>query len=156
MNSHANPSEGRVLSAFQAKKALTIEELSEIQHCAHITSRRRLKQWRALTSYNQNNRYYTLPTIPVFSKEGLWHYRGVSFSKHGTCKQTVVYFVQRSKNGLSNTELSEKIQILYWHTSKKFRVYERKDMGEMSCIFLTLLKNMKYKNETDFPLNLRQ
>jgi hypothetical protein len=107
MNSHANPSEGRVLSAFQAKKALTIEELSEIQHCAHITSRRRLKQWRALTSYNQNNRYYTLPTIPVFSKEGLWHYRGVSFSKHGTCKQTVVYFVQQSKNGLSNTELSE-------------------------------------------------
>ncbi len=107
MNSHSKPSDERVLSAFQEKKVLTIEELSEIQHCSHITSRRRLKQWGALTSYNQNNRYYTLPTIPVFSKEGLWHYRGVSFSRHGTCKQTVIHFVRRSKMGLSNTELSE-------------------------------------------------
>ena len=107
MNIHPKTSEDRVLSAFHAKKILTIEELSELQCCSYITSRRRLKQWQALTSYNQNNRYYTLPTIPVFSKEGLWHYRGVFFSKHGTCKQTVIHFVERSKNGLSNTELSE-------------------------------------------------
>ncbi|NBK23461.1 MAG: hypothetical protein EOM68_15700 [Spirochaetia bacterium] len=107
MKSHTNPSDERVLSAFQTKKALTIEELSEIQQCSHITSRRRLKQWGALTSYNQNNRYYTLPSIPVFSKEGLWHYQGVSFSKHGTCKQTVIRLVRKSKKGLSNTELSE-------------------------------------------------
>ena len=107
MNIYPNASEDRVFSVFHAKKILTIEELSELQCCSLITSRRRLKQWRALTSYNQNNRYYTLSTIPVFSKEGLWHYQGVFFSKYGTCKQTVIHFVERSKNGLSNTELSE-------------------------------------------------
>ena len=70
MKSHTNPSDIRVLSAFQTKKALTIEELSEIQQCSHITSRRRLKQWGALTSYNQNNRYYNTPLYPRFQQGG--------------------------------------------------------------------------------------
>ena len=106
---HAFPasSEDAVLEIFHEKKILSIDEISELISCSAITSRRRLKQWQALTSYNQNNRYYTLPSIPVFNKSGLWHYRGVSFSKHGTCKQTVVHFVRISERGLSNTELAD-------------------------------------------------
>ncbi|MDA3812239.1 MAG: hypothetical protein PF518_18120 [Spirochaetaceae bacterium] len=107
MGIHSESFENMALSTFHEKKILTIEELSELLHCSNITSRRRLKQWRALTSYNQNNRYYTLPDIPVFTKRGLWHNRGVFFSKYGTCKQTVIHFVSLSKNGLSNTELAE-------------------------------------------------
>ena len=101
------PSEHVVRDAFRQKKILTIEELSTLMQCSAITSRRRLKQWRALTSYNQNNRFYTLPTIPEFGKSGLWHYREASFSKYGTCKQTAVHFVRVSERGLSNTELAE-------------------------------------------------
>ena len=100
-------SEGNVLSTFHARKILTIDELSELLRCSTITSRRRLKQWRALTSYNQNNRYYTLPSIATFDKLGLWRCRGVFFSRHGTCKQTVIHFVHVSEKGLSNTELAE-------------------------------------------------
>ena len=109
MRIHSESHEDTVLSIFREKKILTIEELSELLHCSNITSRRRLKQWRALTSYNQNNRYYTLPDIPVFTQVGLWYHQGVFFSKHGTCKQTVIHFVNISKNGLSNTELAEKL-----------------------------------------------
>ena len=107
MHIHSDSSEETVLSTFHAKKILTIEELSELLSCSNITSRRRLKQWQAHTSYNQNNRYYTLPAIPIFNKKGLWQYHGVFFSKHGTCKQTVIYLVHRSKKGLSNKELAE-------------------------------------------------
>ena len=99
--------DGSVLDAFHEKKIMSIDELSELLDCSTITSRRRLKRWRALTSYNQNNRYYTIPAIPVFGKSGLWHYRGASFSKHGTCKQTVVHFVRGSQRGLSNNELAQ-------------------------------------------------
>ncbi len=99
-------SEESVLSTFRAKKILTIDELSELLRCSTITSRRRLKLWQALTSYNQNNRYYALPSTPGFNKLGLWHYRGVFFSRHGTCKQTVIHFVHISEKGLSNTELA--------------------------------------------------
>lgn len=107
MNIHSDSPKEIVLSTFRAKKILTIEELSELLSCSNITSRRRLKQWKAFTSYNQNNRYYTLPAIPIFNKKGLWQYHGVFFSKHGTCKQTVIHLVHRSKKGLSNKELGE-------------------------------------------------
>ncbi|MDA3940385.1 MAG: hypothetical protein PF693_13940, partial [Spirochaetia bacterium] len=62
---HSNSCDETVLSTFRTKKILTIEELSELLHCSNITSRRRLKQWQAFTSYNQNNRYYTLHDIPI-------------------------------------------------------------------------------------------
>ena len=109
MQSHTTASEDVVLSTFHAKKILTIVELSNLLRCSTVTTRRRLKQWRALTSYNQNNRYYTLPSIPLFDRLGLWHYRGVFFSKHGTCKQTVIRLVEISEKGLSNSELAELI-----------------------------------------------
>ena len=106
MHTQSDDSEQTVLATFHDRKILTIDELTELLCCSTITSRRRLKKWRALTSYNQNNRYYTLPSIPAFNKKGLWHYRGVFFSKHGTCKQTVIHFVHISEKGLSNTELA--------------------------------------------------
>lgn len=106
MPSGSNSFEHTVLAHFHQRKILTLDEISGLLHCSAITSRRRLKQWHALTSYNQNNRYYTLPSIPAFDARGLWHYRGVSFSKYGTCKQTVIHFVHRSEQGLSNTELA--------------------------------------------------
>jgi hypothetical protein len=107
MQLHPGSSEETVISTFREKKILTIDELSHLLRCSTVTARRRLKRWRALTSYNQNNRYYTLASIAQFNKAGLWHYRGVFFSKHGTCKQTVVHFVNISKQGMSNTELAE-------------------------------------------------
>ena len=106
MPHHPDSGEQTVLDSFREKKILTIDQLAQLLDCSAITARRRLKQWRALTSYNRNNRFYTLPSVPVFDKKGLWHYQGVSFSKHGTCKQTVVHLVQLSEKGLSNTELA--------------------------------------------------
>ena len=105
MPSDSNSFEHTVIAKFQERKVLTLDEISQLLRCSAVTSRRRLKQWRAFTSYNQNNRFYTLPSIPSFDAHGLWHYRGVSFSRYGTCKQTVIHFVHRSQQGLSNTEL---------------------------------------------------
>ena len=82
MPSQPGSSEESVLATFHARKILTIDQLSELLRCSTITSRRRLKQWRALTSYNQNNRFYALPSVPAFDKLGLWHYLNVAHSLH--------------------------------------------------------------------------
>ncbi len=95
------------VSTFKLKKVMTIFELSKILRCSFSTVRRRLKQWRALTSYNKNGRYYTLPGIPKFTKRGLWKHRDIFFSKHGTLKKNIIHFVRTSKKGLSNSELEE-------------------------------------------------
>jgi len=91
--------------AFRHRKAMTLEEVAEFISASIHTARRRLQQWRAINSYNQNGRYYTLPDVPEFDVNGVWRWRGVFFSQYGTLKQTVIALVQRSSAGLDSGEL---------------------------------------------------
>lgn len=90
--------------AFRRKKVLTLEEVADLIDGSIHTARRRLKEWGALNSYNQNGRYYTLPEVPEFDANGLWRRHGVFFSQHGNLKQTVVELVRRSHAGLDAGE----------------------------------------------------
>lgn len=83
------------------KKIVTIDQLTNMLKCSCITARRFLKKKEALTSINKNARYYTLPDIPKFDENGLWYHRGVSFSKRGNLKQTVIQLIRCSSSGLT-------------------------------------------------------
>ena len=96
-----------VIEKFKTKKVVTVVVLAAWLSSSIATARRRLKAWRACTSYNHNGRYYTLPEIADFDRNGLWRYQGVFFSKHGNLKQTVVHLVIHSAQGLSGAELGE-------------------------------------------------
>ncbi len=96
-----------VIRKFKNKKVVTVVVLAAWLSCSIATARRRLKAWRAYTSYNHNGRYYTLPEIADFDDNGLWRYQGVLFSKHGNLKQTVVHLVTDSAQGLSGVELGK-------------------------------------------------
>ncbi|MBA7675009.1 hypothetical protein ES703_83237 [subsurface metagenome] len=97
--------EQQTLGAFKLRRVLTITELSAQLHFSVPTVRRRLKEWRALSSYNHSGRYYTLPSIPDFNKKGLWKHQGAFFSKHGTLKNTVIHLARIATGGLSNSQL---------------------------------------------------
>lgn len=97
----------QALKTFAREKVLTIPELSEILQCSKITVHRRLKEWNAYTSYNKNGRYYTIDSIPVFDKNGIWQYRNIYFSKYGTLKNTIVALAAKSKKGMNHAELQE-------------------------------------------------
>jgi hypothetical protein len=96
-----------VIQKFKSKKVVTIVVLVAWLSCSIATARRRLKTWRAYTSYNHNGRYYTLPEIADFDENGLWRYQGIFFSMHGNLKQTLVHLVIHSAQGLSGAELGE-------------------------------------------------
>jgi hypothetical protein len=96
-----------VIKSFKKERIVTVTLLVTWLACSVPTARRRLKEWRAYTSYNHNGRYYTLPGIAEFDEHGLWRYRGVFFSKHGNLKQTVVHLITHSEHGLSSSELGE-------------------------------------------------
>ncbi len=91
--------------AFRREMILTLAEVADLIHSSIYTARRRLKEWQALTSYNQNGRYYALPDAPTFDANGLWQRSGVYFSRYGNLKQTVVELVRRSPAGLDAGEL---------------------------------------------------
>jgi len=103
--------EHMALLAFRHNKVMTVPQLARLLHCSPTTVRRRLNEWNVYTSYNKNGQFYTLPSVPQFSKKGLWQYRGIFFSKHGTLKNTIIHFVRTSPKGLSNAELAEIIGV---------------------------------------------
>ena len=96
-----------VIRSFKKEKVVTVVLLATWLSCSIATARRRLKAWRAYTSYNRNGRYYTLPETAEFDDNGLWWYQGIFFSKHGNLKQTLVRLVTDSVQGLSGSELGE-------------------------------------------------
>ena len=99
------------LAVFRRGKVIVVDELIEILECSLPTVRRRLKQWQTYTSYNHNGRYYVLPDIPKFDKNGLWQYKTVLFCKHGNLRQAVIHLVVNSTAGLTTKEAEELLQV---------------------------------------------
>jgi len=106
MGTQADKNEG-VLNVFRKEKIMTIKRLTGLLNSSNRTGQRRLQQWHTYTSYNQNGRYYVLPDIPKFDKNGLWKYKGIFFSRHGNLTQTITALVNTSQNGLTVSETSK-------------------------------------------------
>ena len=107
-----NPSQdAKAIKIFKKKKVLMIEELSGLLDSSLITARRRLKQWKAYTSYNQNGRYYVLPDVAKFDTHGLWRHQDILFSQHGNLKQTVIALVKNSPAGLTGLQIGELVSL---------------------------------------------
>ena len=142
------------LSTFRMKKVITIKELSGVLQCSFSTTRRRLREWKALTSYNKSGSYYTLPDIPEFSKRGLWHYRGVFFSKHGTLKNTIIHFVRTSEKGLSNSEIEKILGVnpnSFFPQYREFAELKRERHKREVVYFSSEEQMYKLQKERRFP-----
>ena len=115
----------RLLRKLKAVKVFTVTELAGWLSCSIPTARRRLNDWRTHTSYNCNGRYYTLPDVPVFDRNGLWRCRGAFFSRHGNLRQTVSALVAASPAGLTAGELGEMLGL----EGRSFLSHFRDDPG---------------------------
>ena len=100
-----------ILRRWRRQKVITFAELLEALQASIRTVRRRLKEWKALASFNHNSRYYTLPELPRFDEHGLWFYRDIGFSRHGHLPQTIVALVRQSPAGLTAAELGQRLHL---------------------------------------------
>jgi hypothetical protein len=89
---------------LRLRKIVTLLELVRHLNCSSRTVQRRIAECKAINSYNQNGRYYTLPETPAFDAHGLWRYRGAFFSRHGNLPETFVQLVLDSPGGLTAAE----------------------------------------------------
>ena len=101
----------RIQNTIAARKVITIDVLTSLLNSSIKTARRRLKLWEAYTSYNENGRFYTLPSIAEFDANGLWAYRSIRFSKYGNLRQTAINLISRSKAGLDAAEINDLLGI---------------------------------------------
>ena len=100
-----------VFRFLEGIKVFTLDKLVSSLSCSAPTARLKLKQWKAYTSYNKNSRYYTMPTIPRFDVNGLWHYENISFSKYGNLRNTVIHLINSSASGLSGSEIGDLVRL---------------------------------------------
>lgn len=109
MPSQLLPSD-RLEKLFHRRKCWMLDQLAQTLGYALISVRRFLKQIGYFRSYTHNGKWYTLRASPDFNREGLWHHKGIGFSKHGSLTATIGYLVEHSLAGLSANELNEKLQ----------------------------------------------
>jgi len=100
----------RLEKLFHRRKCWMLDQLAQTLGYALISVRRFLKQIGYCRSYTHNGKWYTLHDSPDFDRDGLWHYRRIGFSKHGSLTTTIDHLLAHSAAGLSAGQLADKLQ----------------------------------------------
>lgn len=109
-----NPAESvaAVTALFRRQSIAELDMLcATLKTQSRMSVFRRLSQVGYLTSYTHAGRYYTLRSLPVFDRDGLWCHQGVCFSQHGTLKSTLIQLVEQSDSGRTQHELQVRLRI---------------------------------------------
>lgn len=102
----------KLIEAFQSEKVLDLGIVKEIiGTTSRMTVFRQLKTLGYCSSYSHSGKYYTLGSIPIFDRYGLWSYGGVRFSKHGNLIETIPILVKRSEAGYFASELEDLLHV---------------------------------------------
>jgi hypothetical protein len=99
----------RLTDLFQKEPCWMIEPLSRRMDYSIPSMRRFLAQTGYYSSFTHNGRWYTLASIPRFSRDGLWFYRDIGFSRAGSLTRTLVALIDASRAGMSAGELGQKL-----------------------------------------------
>jgi transposase len=95
---------------FHQRLCWTLAQLAKKLDYALLSVRPFLKQVGYFRSYTDNGKWYTLRATPQFDRDGLWHYKGIGFSKHVSLTATIDHLVGRSPVGLTASEVAQKLQ----------------------------------------------
>ncbi len=95
-----------LVESFRAPRVLTLPQLSQMLRCSRSTILRRLAEHGYYSSYNHAGKFFTIPEVARFDSHGLWTCKMARFSKHGSLKNSLVYLVQSSSQGMTHEELT--------------------------------------------------
>lgn len=97
---------------LKRQKTATMSELKEALGTeVDSTVFRKLKELAYRTSYSHRGSYYTLDDLARFDEDGLWSFRAVWFSRHGTLLSTVEALVSDSEAGYYANELEGVVHV---------------------------------------------
>jgi hypothetical protein len=100
----------RLNQLFRRKRAALLDDLrAALGTASRTTIFRILKAVGYFTSYSHAGRFYTLRHIPRFDRLGLWSWRGIGFSSHGTLRATLIFLVEQSEAGRTHEELLRQV-----------------------------------------------
>lgn len=101
-----------LVEQMRVQKIATMAELMvALGTSAERTVFRKLAQLPYRTSYSHKGRYYTLDDIAAFDEVGLWSFRTVWFSIHGTLLATAREWVETAEAGYCVDELDSALHV---------------------------------------------
>jgi len=100
----------RLTALFEQQPCWMIDPLSQQIDYSVASTRRFLAQTGYYSSFTHNGRWYTLRSIPRFSREGLWFYHDIGFSRAGSLTRTLVALIEASRAGMSAEQLGQKLR----------------------------------------------
>ena len=105
---HSQTGQG-LISLFTEQPCWMIEPLAAKMNYSVPSVRRFLSQTGYYSSFTHNGKWYTLRSIPRFSRDGLWFHHDIGFSKTGSLTNTLIDLVSRSSAGMTAEMLGEKL-----------------------------------------------
>jgi hypothetical protein len=109
MPADTQPSQ-RLVSLFTKQPCWMIEPLAAEMDYSIPSVRRFLSRTGYYSSFTHNGKWYTLHSIPRFSRDGLWFYRDIGFSRAGSLPNTLLVLTSRSPAGMRAEMLGEKLR----------------------------------------------
>ena len=102
----------RLLAFFQNIKVATLAQLkATLGTTVDLTVFRKLSALPYRTSYSHRGAFYTLDTLAQYDELGLWSYRGIHFSRHGTLLNTAATLVTNAPAGYFTQELDAVVHV---------------------------------------------
>ena len=125
---------------LQLKKVMSLKEIRhEIPDRPRSSLFRDLKKLELLTSYSHAGQHHALKSMVKFNPNGLWFYEQISFSKHGTLKNTLVQIISNSPVGMTHKELKTLLRIQVQNPLThliKTHVLQRRFLADQVFVYL--------------------
>jgi hypothetical protein len=124
---------------FEKMRILAWERITQaLGSPSRITVFRKLAQLGARASYSHRGRFHTLDRLAAYDKNGVWSFRGVRFSRHGTLEKTIAYLVEHSREGYFASELEALVQVRVHNTLAHLYALGRLDREQLVDQYLYL------------------
>lgn len=124
---------------FEKMRILPWERIAQaLGNPSRITVFRKLAQLGARASYSHRGRYHTLDRLAAYDTNGLWSFREVRFSKHGTLGETIVYLVEHSQQGYFASELETLTQVRVHNALAELHAAQRLNREQLGDQYLYL------------------
>jgi hypothetical protein len=137
-----------LLRLLNDQKVATMPQLKEaLGTSVTYTILRKLSLLGYRSSYSHGGTYYTLDSIAHYDELGLWSYRDIHFSRHGTLLNTAEALVTQSLAGYQVPELEAVVQVASKDALRQLVKGERLSRREWQGRFLYCALDRRRRQE---------
>ena len=127
----------RLQTFLQQHTVATLPQLkTALGTAVDLTVFRKLSTLPYRTSYSHRGAFYTLDTLAHYDQLGLWSFRNIHFSRHGTLLDTLAVLVDQSTAGYFTDELEAVVHVAAKDALRQLVARERIHRRELEGRYL--------------------